>query len=150
MFVSASIHKMLRVEARQRRMRWNALMVLNDLNLLGPCTHRALAEIEQIRAPTLTVLVQQMEARGWVSRTQSETDARVSLVCITDKGRAEMQRSNAHLQSRVDEELKSLSAGMQAALGRGLLPLARELMRGLHQHPVLEARSPRRKVGEST
>src|SRR5690242_3594881 len=109
MFVSACIHKLLRAEARQRRLRWNALMVLNDLNLLGPCTHRALADLEQIRAPTLTVLVKQMETRGWVSRTPSESDARVSLVCITDKGRAELQRANAHLQQRVDQELRSMS-----------------------------------------
>jgi DNA-binding MarR family transcriptional regulator len=136
MFVSGYLQRVLRSEARQHRIRWNALMVLNDLNILGPCTQRTLADIEQIRAPTLTVLAQQMEARGWIRRTQSEGDARVSLVSITEKGRTELRKANDRLRRRVDEELRLISADMKDQLGRSLLPLASVLMRGLRSGPV--------------
>jgi DNA-binding MarR family transcriptional regulator len=135
MFVSAYMQKLLRLEARKQRIRWNALMVLNDLDLLGPCSQRTLADIEQIRAPTLTVLARQMEARGWLRRSSGAGDARVSIVTITEKGRAEVRRTNERLRERVDEELRRIPFAEQDTLGRSLLPLVRALMRALRDQP---------------
>lgn len=135
MFVSAYIQKLLRLEARDEGIRWSALMVLNDLDLLGPCTQRTLADIEQIRAPTFTVLAQQMEAQGWIRRSPGKGDGRVSIVAITEKGREEVLRANERLRNRVDEELRRIPSEEQDALGCSLLPLARALMRALHNGP---------------
>jgi DNA-binding MarR family transcriptional regulator len=131
MFVSGYLQKLLQRDARAQKIRWNALMVLNDLHLLGPTSQRTLAEIEQIQAPTLTVLVKQMEARGWIRRTQSDADARVSLVSLTAKGLAQLRASNDRLRKRVEQELECIPAARREDLRRSLLPLARELMRSL-------------------
>jgi DNA-binding MarR family transcriptional regulator len=140
MFVSGYFQRVLRFEARQQKMRWNALMVLNDLDLLGTCTQQALGDIEQIRAPTVTVLVRQMEERGWVRRTQSAVDARASLVSITTQGRAELRKANERLRRRVDKELQCIDEETQHIVGRCLMPLARELMRGLQQRSTSNVR----------
>ncbi len=131
MFVSGYLQKVLRQDARAQKIRWNALMVLNNLHLLGPTSQRTLAEIEQIRAPTLTVLIKQMEANGWVQRVQSDVDARVSLVSVTNKGLARLRASNERLRKRIDAELESLTTTERDDLRRSLLTLASTLMRRL-------------------
>jgi DNA-binding MarR family transcriptional regulator len=128
MFVSGYIYRILRYEAQQQGIRWNALMVLKDLDLFGACTHRTLANIEQIRAPTLTVLVQQMDKKGWVRRTAFEGDARVSLVHITAKGRSELKRAGRLLRLRMDEELQLVPDSVRRDLERSLAPLTSALM----------------------
>jgi DNA-binding MarR family transcriptional regulator len=128
MFVSGYIYRILRYEARQQGLRWNALMVLKDLDLFGACTHRTLASIEQIRAPTLTVLIQQMEKKGWVRRTAFEGDARVSLVHITAKGRGELKRAGRLLRLRMDEELQLVPDSVRRDLERSLAPVTNAFM----------------------
>ena len=128
MFVSGYIYRILRYEARQRGLRWNALMVLKDLELFGACTQRTLANIEQIRAPTLTVLIQQMDKKGWVRRTAFEGDARVSLVHITAKGRSELKRAGRLLKLRMDEELQLVPDSVRRDVERGLAPVMKAFM----------------------
>jgi DNA-binding MarR family transcriptional regulator len=103
-------------------------MVLKDLDLFGPCTQRMLANIEQIRAPTLTVLLKQMEKRGWVRRASFAGDARVSLVTITSKGRAELKRAGRLLRLRMNEELQLVPAHVKEDVSRSLAPLVGALM----------------------
>jgi DNA-binding MarR family transcriptional regulator len=128
MFVSGYIYRILRYEARQQGIRWNALMILKDLDLFGACTHRTLANIEQIRAPTLTVLIQQMHKKGWVRRTAFQGDARVSLVCITAKGRKELKRAGRLLKLRMDEELQLVPDSVRRELERSLAPVISAFM----------------------
>jgi DNA-binding MarR family transcriptional regulator len=134
MFVSGYLHRVLRAEARQHGIRWNALMVLNDLNLGGPCTQRLLADLEQIRAPTMSLLLQQMEKRGWVERTAHESDARATLVRITADGRAALKKANGVLKRRIDEELARVPENVREEARRALLPLASVLMGAVRAH----------------
>src|ERR1700749_4547767 len=94
MFISGYMQRVLRSEARKRGIRWNALMVLNDLSIRGPCTATELSQIEQLRAPTVTVLVRQMHTRGWILKTPSTSDARSSVISITATGVEELRRAN--------------------------------------------------------
>lgn len=62
------------------------LSVISTLVLNGPMTLSALAEAEQVRPPTMTRLVQRLESDGYLIRTQSRTDARVSVIKHASKG----------------------------------------------------------------
>jgi len=129
MFVSGYVYRLLRHEARRQGLRWTALMVLKDLDLLGPSSQRQLAEIEQVRAPTMTVLLQQMEQRGWVRRSVGRGDARVWLVAITRRGQAQLRAAGRVLQRRLDQELTHIPETVLGELKDGLEPLAAALLR---------------------
>src|SRR4051812_14040182 len=45
-----------------------------------------LAELEGLAQPTMTLLVQRLEQRGWVERNRHPGDGRVVLVSLTDAG----------------------------------------------------------------
>jgi DNA-binding MarR family transcriptional regulator len=122
-FVSGYLYRLLRYQARDLGIRWTALMVLKDLALLGPSTQRALAEIEQVREPTMTVLLQQMQKRGWVTRRRSPHSARVKLATITPKGEQELATAGRFLRERLRTELETLSAAEWTAIEVGLRPL---------------------------
>jgi DNA-binding MarR family transcriptional regulator len=131
MFVSGYVYRLLKHEARRQGLRWTALMVLKDLDVLGPSSQRALAQIEQVRAPTMTVLLQQMETRGWVRRSDHRSDARVSLVSITRRGQAELRAAGRVLQKRLDQELHHVPDKLLRELKDSLQPLAAALMQNV-------------------
>ena len=132
MFISGYVHRLLRYEAKQLNLRWTALMVLKDLQLLGPVSQRTLAEIEQVSAPTMTVLIQQMLERKWVRREGTEADARVSLVSITVVGRQELKRAGGLLQARLEAELIDLPEGVLKKLQENLGLLSAVVMKKIH------------------
>lgn len=135
MFISGYVHRLLRYEAKQRNLRWTALMVLKDLQLLGPVSQRTLAEIEQVSAPTMTVLIQQMAERKWVRRAGTEGDARVSLVSITATGRRELKKAGALLQARLEAELIDLPEEVLKKLQENLGCLSAVVMKKIHGVP---------------
>ena len=132
MFVSGYVHRLLRNEAKKLNLRWTALMVLKDLQLLGAVSQRTLTEIEQVTAPTMTVLIRQMEARRWIRRESHDTDARVSLVAITPEGRKELKKSGQLLRQRLEEELNTVPASVLQNLQGSLGALAAMIMEKIH------------------
>src|ERR1700753_1062748 len=52
----------------------------------GPQRITALAELEGLAQPTVTVLVKRLEERGWVVREHPAEDGRVVLVSLTAAG----------------------------------------------------------------
>ncbi len=71
----------------------------------GPLTVGQLAAAEQVRSPTASKLVAELEALGLVTRESSATDRRVTEVTATARGRWMLQagrrRRVAHLASRL-------------------------------------------------
>ncbi len=132
MFISGYVHRLLRNEAKKLNLRWTALMVLKDLQLLGAVSRRTLADIEQVTAPTMTVLIRQMEARGWIQKESHDADARVSLVVITPEGRKELKKSGQLLRQRLEEELDALPAPLLQNLQVNLGALAAVIMEKIH------------------
>jgi DNA-binding MarR family transcriptional regulator len=132
MFVSGYVHRMLRNEAKRLNLRWTALMVLKDLQLLGVVSQRTLAGIEQVTPPTMTVLIRQMESRGWIRRESHGADARVSLVAITPEGRKELKRSGQLLRQRLGEELSAVPAPVLKNLQENLGVLTAVIMEKIH------------------
>lgn len=128
MFVSGYVYRLLRYEARQKGLRWTALMVLKDLQLLGPVSQRILCDIEQVAAPTMTVLIQEMKNRGWIRKSRAR-DARVSLVSITSKGQKELKRAGRLLRGRLEAELEQIPDAVFEDLESSLGVLSSELLK---------------------
>lgn len=99
-------------------------MILKDLDLLGALSQRQLAEVEQVRAPTMTVLINQMESKGWVQRRADPDDARSYKVTITARGRRRLRATGRMLQAKLETELAALSIGNMGRLAVSLAELA--------------------------
>jgi DNA-binding MarR family transcriptional regulator len=73
----------------------------------GPLTVGQLASAEQVRSPTASKLVTELEALGLVTRVSSPTDGRVTEVRATARGRWMLQagrrRRVAHLAGRLSD-----------------------------------------------
>lgn len=100
--------------------RYRALRRLEDRSL----SQRELAEALHVDAPAVSVIVGDLEARGYADRIPSPTDGRVKLVHITDEGRALMDRLR-ELPGVVPAPVAALSADERRELARLI-----DLMRG--------------------
>jgi DNA-binding MarR family transcriptional regulator len=131
-FVSGYLYRIARYEARDLGIRWTALMVLKDLALLGPSTQRTLCDVEQVTEPTMTVLLDQMQQRGWVTRNRDPNNGRIKRVAITTKGATELGKAGRVLRERLGGELAGLSATELDAIGAALEPLTALLMNNIN------------------
>lgn len=86
---SASIHLLRRVRRRDDESGVTAphLSALSVLVFGGPRTLGELAEAEQVRPPSITRIVRNLEADGLVEREPDPADGRVVRVRATDEGR---------------------------------------------------------------
>jgi len=128
MFVSGYVYRLLRAKARGLGIRWSGLMVLVDLDLLGPTEQRRLVEIEKVRGATMTVLLQDLEMRGWVEREVHGLDGRVTRVMITAAGRIELRRAGRLLRHHLDAELSGVPKSVLRNVAAALKPLSSALM----------------------
>src|SRR4051794_15765900 len=73
----------------------------------GPLTLGDLAARERVAPPTITKVVDKMEAAGYVERRQHTVDRRVSLVAVTELGTSTLaalrDRRTAWLRTRLEE-----------------------------------------------
>jgi DNA-binding MarR family transcriptional regulator len=73
----------------------------------GPLTPSALAEIERVKRPTATRVIQRLEEDGLIERFADPTDGRSAVVSVTRQGAALLKklrsRKNAYLARRLRE-----------------------------------------------
>jgi DNA-binding MarR family transcriptional regulator len=131
MFVSGYVYRILRQEARGAGMRWTAILVLKDLELLGPLSQQALADIEQVSRPTMTVLLHEMEDLGWVKRSVDSTNRSANLIRITVKGTKALRAAGTRFVARIQAALEGLSARDSRSLEQGVTALAGMWMDGI-------------------
>lgn len=81
--------------------------VLSLLDELGPSGVSALATADRCSQPTMSATVADLAGRGWVAKTPHPTDARSSLVDLTDAGRAEIERVRRTNGAAVAERLRA-------------------------------------------
>ena len=127
-FVSGYLYRIVRYAARDLGIRWTALMVLKDLSLLGPSTQRTLADVEQVTEPTMTVLLRQMQQRGWITRSRDPNSGRSKRVTMTAKGARELANAGRVLREGLGGELAGLSAAELDSIAAALQPLMAILM----------------------
>src|ERR1700729_665314 len=82
----------------------------------GPQRITALAEIEGLAQPTVTVLVKRLEERGWVVRKHPANDGRVVLVSLTAAGHDALAKWRERYRPRLRAGLEELSDQQLASL----------------------------------
>lgn len=82
----------------------------------GPLALGELADLEQVRPPSISRIVGALEDEGWVERTAVEGDRRVALVSTTPKARRELQRARARRNEWIHDRLSALDPEDQTRL----------------------------------
>ena len=104
------------------------LSALSVVVFAGPVTITELAAAEQVKPPTMTRLVQGLEAEGLVKRRADAADGRVSRIEATTRGRKILLDGRARrvamlaglleaLDSPARDELRRALAGLEVVIG---------------------------------
>lgn len=88
-----------------------------------------LAAAEQVSVPTMTRLLQGLEADGCVRRRRAAEDGRVVMVTVTAAGRRALERARLARVERIVEVLGGAQRGELLALADTISVLERELDR---------------------
>lgn len=99
------------------------LSALSVVVYRGPLTMGELAEAEQVRPPTMTRLVQALEAESLVERETAPTDARRVRVRATAKGRRLLERGRRRRIEALAARLDGLPATARADIARAVAAL---------------------------
>lgn len=92
------------------------LSALSVLTFGGPMSLGALAKAEQVRAPTMSKLVADLEAEGLVAKRADKADKRGVRIEVTAKGRALMEEGRKRRLALLTKRLARLSATERAHL----------------------------------
>jgi DNA-binding MarR family transcriptional regulator len=95
-------------------------LALGTLRDLGPQRITDLAELEGVRQPTCTGLINTMEDEGWVVRRVDVSDRRAVMVELTPKGRDVLQSITDARSSLLSGYLSALSGADRDALAAAL------------------------------
>ncbi len=122
---SAAIHllRRLRLEDQPSGLTAPRLSALSVVVFAGPITMSDLAAAEQVRPPTISRLVRDLEREGLVNRAADPGDDRVQLVSATAEGRRVLQEG----RGRRVERLAAVLAGLPAR-ERGILSKAADIL----------------------
>jgi DNA-binding MarR family transcriptional regulator len=118
---SAAIHLLRRLRRTDPQTGVSAAQ-LSALSVLmgGPRTLGELAAIEQVRPPTMSRLVRELEAAGLVTRTRDDTDARVVWIRWTPAGERVLTRGREMRIDALQRQIEALPADERALLARAL------------------------------
>jgi DNA-binding MarR family transcriptional regulator len=137
--VLARLYGFLRRAILPREMSLTQALALNTLRDLGPQRVTDLAQLEGVRQPTCTGLVNAMEAEGWVQRSVDEVDKRVVLVELTEAGNAVVDSMSEARAAVLDRYLGALSQTERHALAAALPGLSRLIQRGVDEQGASHA-----------
>jgi DNA-binding MarR family transcriptional regulator len=124
---SAAIHllRRLRVQDDATGLSAPRLSALSVIVFRGPLTLGELARAEQVRPPTITRLVQELERDGLVRRRVDPGDRRVQRVQATRAGERLLQAGRARRVAALTESVRSLPAADRKLLERATRVLER-------------------------
>jgi DNA-binding MarR family transcriptional regulator len=113
----------------------------------GPARITELAAAERISQPGITLVVNRLQERGWVSRAADPSDGRAVLVSLTDAGRETIVRQRDAYLALLREGMATLEDADVEALARAvdvLDVLIDRLAELAEQDPHNETRRTRR------
>ncbi|MBQ8174258.1 MAG: MarR family transcriptional regulator [Clostridia bacterium] len=84
-------------------------------------SQRELATVTHLKAPTVSVILREMEDDGLVVRLAHERDARTTCVQISDKGLAAHEEIGLRLRALDEELMRGFDENERRALGEMLL-----------------------------
>lgn len=136
---SAAIHLLRRLRSADPASGLSGprLSALSVIVFGGPITISELAEAEQVRLPTISRLVKQLEHDGLVRRSRDPDDRRVQRIRPTAKGRRLLMEGRERRVAVLAADLARLSAKDRKALAR-----AAELLETLSHASEPESRAP--------
>jgi DNA-binding MarR family transcriptional regulator len=112
---AAVLVRLLVKQVRSREISRTEMEVLSILRE-GPRRITELTELEGVAQPTMTLLVQRLQNRGWVEREGLPEDGRVVMVRITEAGSTAQQRLRAQFLAAMRTDLRELSDSELEAL----------------------------------
>ena len=117
---SAAIHllRSLRAEDRSSGLSGPRLSALSVIVFGGPIAMSALAAAEQVRPPTITKLVAELERLGLVERTRDADDHRGVKVRATATGRRLLEEGRRRRVERLAAALEALPPAERKLLAR--------------------------------
>lgn len=101
------------------------LTALATIDRCGPLPIGALADEEQVGAPTATKIVDKLHAAGYVERQDDDADRRVRRVAVSPRGDELLRQIRARRTAWLSTRLADLSDGELAALTEALAVLER-------------------------
>jgi DNA-binding MarR family transcriptional regulator len=116
-----------RVEDVATGMSATRLSVLSVLVFGGPRTVTELAEAEQVATPTMTRLLQALEADGYVRRRRDARDGRIVRIRATARGARMLHGGRRTRVRRVTKVLDVLTPTQRASVGEVVEVLAAAL-----------------------
>jgi DNA-binding MarR family transcriptional regulator len=139
---SAAIHLLRRLRQEDAASGLSAprLSALSVIVFAGPLTLGELAEAEQVRPPTISRLVQGLDADGLVERLPDPRDGRIQRVRATSRGRALLEEGRARRIVALTRDLAALPAADLDTLARAASLLERLTLPP--DHPRREAPVP--------
>lgn len=96
----------------------------------GPLTPSELAELEQVRRPTITRTLGCLEREGLIDRTPDPADGRSSLIALNAAGRERLRRLRGRKNAYLARRMRDLPAEDVATLER-----AAEILEGMLEEP---------------
>jgi len=108
---SAAIHLLRRLRQSDKASGVSAprLSALSVLVYAGPRTLGQLADAEQVRPPSMTRLVQAMEAEGYIKRITDPHDKRVTVLQATSRARKLLDKARSTRVTAVEEMMSKLT-----------------------------------------
>jgi len=124
---STAIHLLRRVRREDTSAGLSAphLSALSVIVFRGPLTLGELAHAEQVRPPTVTRMVAELERAGLAIRAPRESDRRVTVVRATAKGERLLEEGRRRRIASLAAEIVTLPARDIAAIERALDVLER-------------------------
>lgn len=96
------------------------LSALSVVVFAGPMSLAGLAAEEQVRAPTMTRIVDALVAAKLVTRDTDPADRRMVRIAATDEGRALLEEGRRRRVTAIGERLARLADSERRALERGV------------------------------
>jgi DNA-binding MarR family transcriptional regulator len=124
---SAAVHllRRLRVEDTASGLSAPRLSALSVIVFAGPLSLGELAEAEQVRPPTISRLVKDLESERLLERLRDPEDGRIQRVQATERGRVLLQEGRARRVAALARDLAALPAGDLEILARAAVLLDR-------------------------
>ena len=97
---------------------WSQFGALDALRHLGPLCQKELGEKLLKSSGNMTLVIDNLEKRGWVLRTRGTEDRRVTSVSLTDEGLELIDRLLPAHVAAITDEMSVLTLEEQEELGR--------------------------------
>ena len=117
--------RMVRREDRQTGISPPRLSALSVLVFGGPMSLAALAEAEEVKAPTMSRIVEGLVGDGLATREPDPDNRRKVRIAATEEGRRRLVAGRERRGRALRERLQQLAESEQRALARGLEVLQR-------------------------